>query len=311
MLKKELLAMLIRRKTMYWLLLAIPIGIVVSFIAIVLIKMVFIAEISDMKVYFSEEMTNLNAGVSVKELAHGGEAAPYNPFEPQDSGAMPSTKRVLLTPDGKLLEVKRYLSEDPNIEVESLTTHSTIPQIIFKDNDIYAVDDDRLGAKIGEFSNPAFRYIGYAGALNEKYFLVHAVAVTEQYNRSKMWQVRYDNFEKTLIEQDPYYAFVRVPKVFKPNGFDGTLLAVYSGSVDYGYGGDSSRPKYSVLRAYTSKHPDGIELLRLGLKAGTLVDVEWSGGDLILICDPSRPSNANKKSLPLRRWQVHLPDNVI
>jgi hypothetical protein len=302
--------MLIKGKNMYWLL-AVPGVIVACFIAVVLIKMVFIAEFSDMKVFFSKEITNVSAGVSVKELTHGGEAAPYNPFEPQDSGAMPSTKKMLLTPDGKLVEGKRFLSEDPNIEVESLTTHSTISQIIFQDNDIYAVDGDRLGAKLGEFANPAFRYIGYAGALNEKYFLVHAVAVTEQYNRSTMWQVRYDNLEKTLIETDPYYAFVRVPKVFKPSGFDGTLLAVYSGSVDYGFGGDSSRPKYSVLRAYTSKHPDGIDLLRLGLKAGTLVDVEWSNGELILVCDPNRPSNANKKSLPSRRWQVHLPNNII
>ncbi|MES2823547.1 MAG: hypothetical protein V4732_08095 [Pseudomonadota bacterium] len=296
---------------MYWLLLAIPIGLIVSFVVWIILNMIFVAQITDIKVFFSKEITILIPGIAVKELEHGNKPLPATGYNQTDSGAMPSAKTMLLTPDGQLVEGQRVYDDDPNVEVDYLEANGVNLPKIFLKNDIYAVDGDRLGRKLGEFSNPAFKVFRYAGALNEKYFLVVADAETATYVDDVLWQVRHEDFEKTIIESDPYYTFERVPKVFKPGGFDGTLLVIYSGDLSYGFGGDSSRPKFSILRAYTGKHPDGIDLVRLGFKAGTIVDIEWRDGSLILVCDPSRPSSTNKQRLPSRQWQVHLPDTII
>lgn len=50
-------------------------------------------------------------------------------------------------------------------------------------------------------------------------------------------------------------------------------MIYYTGSFDFAFGGDSSRPKFSVLRIYNQQYPEGRDIVRFSFKAGTVVDV--------------------------------------
>jgi hypothetical protein len=60
--------------------------------------------------------------------------------------------------------------------------------------------------------------------------------------------VEKSTLEKKKIAEDTYFTFVRPPVVFRPKGFGGLVLVYYTGSVNYGFGGDSSRPEFSFIR---------------------------------------------------------------
>jgi hypothetical protein len=119
--------------------------------------------------------------------------------------------------------------------------------------------------------------------------------------------VEKSTLEKKKIAEDTYFTFVRPPVVFRPKGFGGLVLVYYTGSVNYGFGGDSSRPEFSFIRIYNETYKEGLDVAKFGFKAGTIVHVEWRDNALIATGDPNRPAAAQKEPRPARIWRIELP----
>ena len=123
-------------------------------------------------------------------------------------------------------------------------------------------------------------------------------------DRVRLWQVERETFNQSLIVKDPYFTFARPPMVFSPEGFNGHILIYYKESFNYGFGGDSSRPKYSFIRIYNDTYPEGKDIAQFGFKAGTIVNLEWKESSVFVTGDRSRPSQSEKPRLPVRVWKI-------
>ena len=95
--------------------------------------------------------------------------------------------------------------------------------------------------------------------------------------------------------------------IFLSEGFAGQVVIYYTGSVDYGFGGNSSRPKYSFIRIYNERFKQGLGVAKFGFKAGTIVDIKWIDNALVVTSDPSRPLATNQKVMARRIWKIKLP----
>lgn len=277
---------------------------VLFFIAVFLV-MVFAPQIAELKVLTKRNFTVLLDGVTVEELPH--QLPPLEPDWHPDGGDVPAARGILLTPENALEEGERVFDKDPNRSVLQLDGAGDLPTKIFIGLDIYGRAGDQLGAQIAEFTDAPFNGVGYVGGINEQWFLVGAALKEFAYVETRLWQVRHDTLDLALIDEDPYFTFARPPKTFRPEGFEGVIVAIYHGNVSYGSGGHSSAPAYTILRAYTPEHPEGVNLVRFAFKAGTVVKVDWQDGALLVTGDPSRPVASKKSRLPPRIWKVSLP----
>jgi hypothetical protein len=274
---------------------------VVLFVAI-FGRMIFIDKFAELSM---RRMTNVvieDSAFSVVEIEHSLPPLPYE-YRP-GSGDVPKAREILLTPEGDLQEGRRVFDSDPNKTVDVLESTEGHPDKVFIRNDIFTKQDQRLGDLIHQFAEPSLQIVRYVGGLNSDWFLLEGDPEGSLYTNSKLWQVSHQDYSRQLLTEDPYYTSARPPRVFQPEGFTGTVLVYYTGSVDFGFGGDSSRPKNSVIRLFTKEYPSGHEVARFAFRAGTIVDVKFEGGSLILYGDPSRP--ASDKRLPPRVWKLEM-----
>lgn len=290
-----------------WLGISAVVGAIVFFS--IFYKMIFVSDITERKVRKEKDFTILLDGVTIEEIAH--DQPPLEPDWNADGGDVPGAREILLTPDNRLEDGRRVMDGDPRREVLQLDGYGDRPARIFIDQDIYVRSDDRLGEKIADFQGGPFDRPRYVGGINGDWFLLVADLKDRPQESgdtgTRLWQVDHASLAMQVIDKQPYYTFERPPKTFTPDGFSGVILAIYHGDVSYGYGGDSSRPASTVLRAYTPQYPMGVNLVRFAFKAGTVVEVDWQENALLVTGDPSRPRAANKPRLPPRIWKLSLP----
>ncbi|WP_078085907.1 hypothetical protein [Microbulbifer mangrovi] len=288
---------------------AIVVAAVFCLFVYVFIRMAFVAQFTELGLLRDRVLRVLLPGVEIKEVSH--QLSPLEWEHESGPGAVPKATSLLLTPDGQLQSEETRFDGDPRRYVDELSgADSLAPWILFESR-IYQRNGDTLGQEIADLSEAPFTGFGYVAGLNDEWFLVAGDVRGDKNRNSRLWQVSKKNFDVVLLEKNPYFTFSRPPKTFTPEGFDGVLVAVYRGVVSYGFGGDCSRPRYSILRAYTSTYPLGIDLARFSFRAGTIVDVAWQDGALVVTGDPSRPAAAGRDRIPPRVWRVGLPDGVV
>src|SRR5690606_9657012 len=98
------------------------------------------------------------------------------------------------------------------------------------------------------------------------------------------------DFTHKLLTDNLSYS-IKQPKIFKSEPLQQIILVYYSGDVTFAYGGDTSRPKYSTIRLFDNAHPSGIDIARLSLNAGVVVDIEVDKHAIIAYCDPNLPNS--------------------
>lgn len=294
-------------KALLWI--GIPIAVVmaasVCFFAFVFFQMIFVSQITEIKVRTKKDFVVLLDGVTVEEVQHN--LPPLVREWWPGAGDVPAARQIVLTPENALQEGERVFDKDPNRVVLQLDANSDLPTRVFIGTEIYARDVDKLGGKVAAFEDAPFDGVRYVGGINNRWFLVEADLKEFAHVETRLWQVDRSTLELRLIEEDPYFTFERPPKTFAPEGFSGIVVAIYRGNVSYGYGGHASRPASTLLRAYTPQYPDGVDLASFAFKAGTVVKVDWQDGALLVTGDPSRPPAAGKPPLPPRIWQLRLP----
>lgn len=277
----------------------------VVFFVIAFFNMAFVAQITEWKVLREKDYVVLLDGVTVEEVEHNLPSREHE-WKP-DAGDIAAARRVLLAPDNALEEGQGVFDKEPNREVLQLDATGELPTKIFIDQTLYTRDGDNLGGELAEFKDAPFERPRYIGGINSEWFLLAAALKEFQHVETRLWQVNHSTLQMEMIEENPYYTFERPPRTFSPEGFPGVIVAIYQGNVSYGFGGHSSRPAHTVLRAYTPRFPGGVNLARFAFRAGTVVDVEWREGALLVTGDPSRPAAAEKVRLPPRIWKVRLP----
>lgn len=287
-------------KIILWLL-AIPFVIVILLASYTIINMVFISNITEFKLKFSPAKYSLKKGVVIAEISNNEEPRSVTEVT---TGDLPAARQMLLHEDKSITEGVRVYDADPAQEVLVIMDQMPGKSLVFKHNEVFVFDEFKLGSLVGKYSNPELEIIRHVAPINEQYILVEGDPATSQYSDSKLWQLNKNTFTKNIVSEDVYYSFVRPPMVFKPNGFNGTVVVYYTGSVDYAFGGDSSRPEWSVLRIYTEDYPDGIDIAKFGFKAGTIIDVQWNDEALIVTGDPSLPGMARQPARAVRVWEV-------
>jgi len=290
-------------KTFLWI---VGIIIVLSVIPIlfVIFNMVFISQITQFKVKASTEYKPLIKGVSVEEVAN---QTPPTSEDTPDAGDHEAGRKMLLGEDGAIAEGYRVYDDDPEKEVIVAFNDAREESLIFTGNDVFEYVDGRIENKYGSFPSPEFSYIDLVLPVNRKYMLIHGAMESSPYpSERELWQVEYDGLNKTLLSTKPYYAFSRPPKVFVYDEFDEQAVVYYTESYDFAFGGDSSRPRYSVLRIYNSNYPAGLDIIKFGFKAGTVLDVKKVENGYLVTTDPSLPSMADKPRVSARKWKVDI-----
>lgn len=258
------------------------------------LRMAFIDKFSILSTRFSKDIAWQAPEVEIQEQTHNLPPLPYE-YRP-DSGDAPSARTMLLTPSGTLEEGTRVYDSDPNREVNLLEHQDGVPAWVLTGNEVFATQDNRLGEAIHQFSDPALGTLRYVGQLNPHWFLLSGDPEGSQGVDDKLWQVSRQDFSRQLLTEDPYFTFARPPRVFYPLGFAGTVLVYYVDSVHFGFGGDSSRPKYSVVRVYTDAAPEGRDLAKLSFRAGTVVNVQYQDETLLLHADPTPPGRETPRA---------------
>lgn len=281
---------------------------VVIFFGTIIFRMVGVAQITESKVKKSLEFKLLYDGVVIEEISKDEKPLPEKlSLGPTGTGDLPAGKEMVLYDDGTIVDERRTHDDSPGVEVEILLSETGNSSLVFRKNEVFIFDNFKLGTRIGEYSNPALGIIRHVSFINEKYILIEGDPADATYADSYLWQVERTTLKKEKLAGDIYFSFERPPMVFSPSGFGGVVIVYYTGSFLYAYGGDNSRPKFSVIRIYNNDFPDGKDVAKFGFKAGTIVDVRWENESLILTGDPSRPAMADKPRVPARIWHLQLP----
>lgn len=274
--------------------------------------MIFIADRTESKVQESPAYIRLLNDVTVQEISKNEKPLPLtNPLGPGGTGNLPASVDMVMEPDGAIVKRSRVFDQDPGQSVKVLTVDNSIESpaesYVFIKNILYKFTDGKLGDMIGEYSGPALSHIGHVAYINKKYFLVNGQPASSGYSDSRLWQVDRRTLHNTEVATDAYYVFDRPPMVFREKGFNGVVVVYYTGDFSYAFGGDSSRPEFSIIRIYNDRYPEGKDIVKIGFKGGTIVDVKADNGSLILTGDPSRPMMAHQPRLPARIWKVTIP----
>jgi len=236
----------------------------------------------------------------VTELKHANPPMPYE-YKP-NSGDAPAARNILITPTKDLIEGNVFHDDDSNRTVLLLDSLNGNPDKVFDGNSVFAKDNQHLGSQLYSFNEPALKTLRYVGGINNEWFLLEGDPESSPFPNKKLWQVSHATYARTLLTEEPYFTFSRPPRIFLPEGFIGVVLVYYTGSIDFGFGGDSSRPRDSIIRLYTEDYPSGHDIVHFSFRAGTIVDVKYVDDYLIFYGDPSRPSS--KKRLSPRLWKL-------
>lgn len=285
----------------------IVIIVVVYIFATILINVMFVRESTEVKIKLSKEYEVLFDGVLIKEVTKG---QVFFSDATSLKGTLPSSEEKVLLDDGSISSKARFYDDDPGETVSIVPAVGEVPSLLFHRNDVFEVRKNKNHGKVGEFKNPGIKFVNCVSHINKKYLLVVGVPDTNKFMKSSIYQVHRESFEKIEVGQKAYFYFDRAPVVFQPEGFGGQVAVFYSDyySFSFGGGGDSSRPKFSIVRIYNDSFPEGKSIVSFGFKAGIIVDIKWRDGSLIAIGDPSRPFNEKEEYLPVREWEIQLPN---
>jgi len=280
----------------------ISVSLVVILFSFVFINMIFISQITQFKISFSEEYIPLIDGLTVTELEYDETASPE---EKPETGDLEGAQEMLLYEDDSIKEGRRVFDDEPATEVLVAKNKYRQETHVFKNNDVFQYTDGRKGKILGSFTSPEFDYISFVLPVNDRYVLVNGSMKDSPYpSERELWQVEYDGFNKAQLSTKPYYSFVRPPKVFLFEDSNEQVIVYYTESYDFAFGGDSSRPKYSVVRIYNSENPEGRDIIKFGFKAGAVVSVIKVADGYQLITDPSLPAMAEKPRVSPRKWKI-------
>jgi len=275
-------------------------------IAAIFGPMIFRDQITASKLKLSQEVVSLLDGIQVAEISDNEQPLPYE-YQP-GTGDVAAADEMLLFEDGMIEPGRRVYDNDPRKQVHVLSGNQASQSLVFKGNDVYRFVNNRLGDHIGTISSPALRSVSHVTVVTDNALLLAGYLASVPHADVRLYQINLPDWRQEEIAVDPYYTFSRPPKIFKPDGFDGVVVVYYTGEYSFAYGGDSSRPKYSVIRVYNKAFSEGRDVVKLGFKAGTVVNMSWQNGALILRADPSLPAMMNKPRMPARVWRVILPN---
>lgn len=295
-------------KVILWVV-GVPLVLMVTYLFYVFFNMIFISQITDIKKGFDTEFEVKMNGVEIIEISDNEKILDFD-FKP-DTGDIEGSKVMVLTPDGMVEDRRRYFDDDTGRELEVVVRGNKLKSLLFKDNDVYEIDEGRAAEMLGSNSGPETGFVRHVLPVNKSVMLVQADNVEVKYVDTILWQLDLKTFEKFALTDDPYYSHARPPKLFVNDQAEEKIVIYYSGDYSFGFGGHSSRPKKSIVRIYNKEFPDGKDLASFAFKAGTIVDVEWSDAGIILTGDPSKPTGSKKDRLPARKWQMTMRGNIL
>lgn len=286
----------------------LAIGIVVALVFLsTFFRMAFIADITEFRLKMAKEYTPLMDGVVISEISKDESPWPHSWERRLSTGDVKTAAEMVLLDSGELVKGRRAFDDSPGKEVLVLERETNRPGLIFSGNQVFKVEQGRLGGEYGAFSELEPFTVPHVSPLNSGSFLMAGYPADTLREHLYLWQVDDITLKKTQVAKDIYYCFLRPPMVFQPKGFDGVVVVYYVGSLDYGFGGDASRPEFSYIRIYNKRYEHGVDVAKFGLKAGTIVDIKSEGHNLIATGDPSRPSAAGQEPRPARVWKIDLP----
>ena len=289
--------------TFFWII-GLLAAVIIAFFVYVIGSMMFISQITQFKVWLSAEYEHLVEGLSIEELP--GEPASTEREVP-NTGDVEGSQDMLLHDDGTVKDGRHVFDGDPGQSAVGVFNPMRRQSHLFVGNEVFEYADAKQGARLGAFSAPGFDMVDFVLPVNAHLMIMDGAMDDSPYpSESRLWQARYEGLEKQLISDDPYYVHARTPKVFVFDDPEEQMLVYYEGSFDFGFGGDASRPKFSVLRLYNEQHPEGIDLIEIGFKAGTVIEVERVDGAYIVSTDPSLPRMVDKPGVPPRKWKIEF-----
>jgi hypothetical protein len=273
-----------------------------AFIVCIIGSFVSIGKVTEAKVKLESSNRILAPGVELEEIPLVQPPLEYE-YHP-GAGNLPVASDILINAD--LSFVRQSAVYDQDGDRQYLCLESPGYSFAFKGNKLYSVENQKLGQQQLAWNNSGLKSVGYAAYINRDYILIIGDDVLYKYPKEDLYLVNPRTLDKQHIASDPHYSFVRPPKVIQLDNFAGVVLIYYTGSYDYAYGGDSSRPKKSIVRIFNDQYVAGIDVVEMAFASGTIVDVQFENDTLILTGDPSRPSQSQQERLPPRFWRVNL-----
>ena len=273
-----------------------------AFIFYMIVSFMSIGKVSEVKVKLESKNRIFVTGVSLEEVERIEPPLEYE-YLPK-AGNLPISQDILTNED--LSFVFGSASFDNDVERQYLYLESPDYSFAFKEDVLYSVVSDKLGEKDKRWSDLGIKMVRHAAYIHSELMLVFGDNASLEYFPTNIYLINPYTFDNKIIASDPYYSFARPPKVIQLDNFNGIVLIYYIGSYSYAYGGDSSRPKKSIVRVFNEQYVTGIDVVEMSFASGTIVDVYFENNSLILTGDPSRPSQSGQERLSPRFWKVDL-----
>lgn len=216
---------------------------------------------------------------------------------------LPSTHKMLLTPEGKVKEGNVVFDKDPNETVVTLKTSVSGDTLVFNKANVHQLENGQLGKLLHQFGEPQEALIHEVNYINSDTILMLSTPMLKSNLQVQLWQVSLHNFKKTLLSDDAYYEHKVAPLVLVPAGFDGVLVAYYSKTKRYGLLSNRNMPKHSTLRIYSEQYEEGADLIEFNYEAGTIIDIAFEKKMLVVTTNPNRQGESDKA---LRYWHVRF-----
>ena len=273
----------------------------IAYAVVMLVYFVFISQITQIQVSYSSKYKVLADGVSVTEMHT--DLLPSH--EHPNTGDMKSGREMLLRDDGYIEEGQRVFDDDPRLAVLVSSNPVRHDAFVVVDNEVYEYATGYKGNRLHDLTEKGISYVSYVLPINAKYMLLEGdTPGSSSAEETMLWQVDYAGFNKTLLTNDPYFSFIRPSKVFVFKETNEQVVVYYIGSYDFAFGGDASRPVWSVIRIYNSQHPEGWNIAKFGYRAGTVLQVDKVTDGYIVTADPSLPAMTEKPRLPPTQWKI-------
>lgn len=282
----------------YWFII-VPFAAVFSYFAAIFLYMMFIAQISQLRVKLSKRYKVLQDGVLVEALS---QQDGLHCIRQLSNVQLNSSKKVRLLND-EILETKGRFSDEGR-EVCILKDPIKGYELLFDSSQIYHFSDNKKQSKIAELSSPKLRRVSHVSSLDSDNLLLIGAPDNELGVQYKLYQINIKDFQQGLIAEDIFLARSYVSDfektalpllVVAAENVQDVFVVYYIGRWAYGFGGDVSRPKYSVIRIYNQQYPQGKDIVKLGLKAGVIKELKFAGDEIFIRCDPGQPTDSKEK----------------
>lgn len=282
----------------YWFII-IPFAAVFSYFASIFLYMMFIAQITQLRVKLSKRYKILQEGILIKELP---QQDGLHVFDQLNNVQLSSSKKAVLLND-EVLESKGRFSDEGK-EVHILEHQIKGYELLFDSSQIYQFSNKKKQSKIAELSSPKLRRVSHISSLDFDNLLLIGAPDDELGVQDKLYQINIKDFQQRLIAEDVFLSRSYVSNFEKTSlpllvvaGKDrqAVFVVYYSGKWAYGFGGDVSRPKYSVVRIYNQQYPQGKDIVKFGLKAGVIEELKFADDKIFVRCDPGQPTDSKEK----------------